>query len=511
MRIKLGNHFFDAKVGKETPVHWDTEQLINAHLLMLGASGVGKTHTLRKMIHRALAQAGPRVRFHVFDVHGDIDVPGASEVQFSESVPYGLNPLRVNPDPHFGGVRKAIQNFIRTLDAASTTPLGVKQEAVLGNVLVDVYREFEFDIGGPESWGANGAQARLVGGHTSNRIYLEVPFEEKEEAKALGARWDGPKRLWWCHTENYAGGLTRWKPAYREREYPCLRDVLEYAERVHLERFLGTDQQAIFALKVLNKTAKSYQNKLRSAASLARLSNGEFDVESREALEGARKEACAAFERYANSVQTGHELESLIKYDSPDVLKSTLNRLQNLQRTGIFKEAEAPFDPACPVWRYQLRALSQEEKKLFVLFRLQELFYEALQRGESAETVDIVVLDELAVYCTAGDADEGDGIIGTICREGRKFGLALWGAAQSPAGIPEGLMSSTATKLILGIDETYWSQAISKLRIEKNALEWIRAQSSMVVQMKTRGSLKNRWWWVNLEEGESERRHLRAV
>ena len=511
MRIKLGNHFFDAKAGKDIPVSWDTDQLINAHLLMLGASGVGKTHTLRKMIHRALAHAGPPVRFHVFDVHGDMDLPGASEVQFSESASWGLNPLRVNPDPHFGGVRKAIQNFIRTLDAASTTPLGVKQEAVLGNVLVDVYREFEFDIDDPGSWGTNGAQARLVGGHTANRIYIEVPFEEKEEAKALGARWDGAKKLWWCHTENYAGGLTRWKPAHRQREYPTLRDVLEYAERIHLERFLGTDQKAIFALKVLNRTAKAYQNKLRSAASLARLSNGEFDVESREALEGARKESCEAYERYANSVQTGHELESLIKYDSPDVLKSTLNRLQNLQRTGIFKDAAPPFDPACPVWRYQLRALSQEEKKLFVLFKLREIFYEALQRGESAETVDIVVLDELGVYCTAGDTDEGDGIIGTICREGRKFGLALWGAAQSPAGIPEGLLSSTATKMILGIDEMYWPQAISKLRVEKNALEWIRAQASMAVQMKTRGSLRNRWWWVNLEEGDAERRHLRAV
>ena len=455
------------------------------------------------MIRRTLAQAGPRVRFHVFDVHGDLDIPGASEVQFSESAPYGLNPLRVNPDPHFGGVRKAIQNFIRTLDAASATPLGVKQEAVLGNVLVDVYREFEFDIDSPDSWGANGARARLVGGHTANRIYLEVPFEEKDEAKALGARWDGTKKHWWCHTENYTGGLARWKPAYRHRDYPSLRDVLEYAERVHLERFLGTDQKAIFALKVLNKTARSYQNKLRAAASLARLSNGEFDVESREALEGARKEACEAYERYANSVQTGHELESLIKYDSPDVLKSTLNRLQNLQRTGIFKDAAPPFDPACPVWRYQLRALSQEEKKLFVLFRLQEIFYEALQRGETDGPVEIVVLDELGVYCSVREnKEEGDGIIGTICREGRKFGLALWGAAQSLNGIGEGLLSSTGTKMILGLDETHWAQAISKLRIEKNALEWIRAQASMAVQMKTHGNLKNRWWWVNLEESD---------
>ena len=35
---------------------------------------------------------------------------------------------------------------------------------------------------------------------------------------------------------------------YRQREYPSLRNVLEFAERVHLERFLDTDQRAIYAL-----------------------------------------------------------------------------------------------------------------------------------------------------------------------------------------------------------------------------------------------------------------------
>jgi len=500
MQIKLGNHFFDQKNGNESPVFWDTRQLINAHLLILGASGVGKTHTIRKMIRRALADRSSKIRFHVFDVHGDIHIHGASEVMFSESVPYGLNPLHVNPDPDFGGVRKAIQNFIRTINVSSTTPLGVKQEAVLGNLLTDVYREFDFDLEDYRTWGVNGAQVRLVGGQTANRLYIEVPFEEKDEAKALGARWDKVKGLWWCHTENYTGGLKKWPPAFRKRVYPTVRDVLEYAERIHLERFLGTDQKAVNALKNLNKVAKTYQLKLLSAARYARLNGGDFDVETRELLEGAKKEACEAYEHYAKSVQTGHELDSLIRYDSPDVLKSTLQRLQNLHRTGIFKDTPPPFDSSLPVWRYKINSLSQEEKKMFVLFTLQDIFYKAVQRGETQDVVEVVVLDELGVYCTSADTDEGDGIIGTICREGRKFGLALWGAAQTPSLLPDGLMSSTGTKMILGLDEMYWLLAMSKLRIEKNCLEWIRAQVSMAVQMKVRGSIKNRWWWVNLED-----------
>jgi len=112
-----------------------------------------------------------------------------------------------------------------------------------------------------------------------------------------------------------------------------------------------------------------------------------------------------------------------------------------------------------------------------------------------------VVLDELGVYCSSRDTEDGDGIIGTICREGRKFGLSFWGAGQSPASIPESLLSSTATKIILGLDESYWQHAISKLRIDPKCLEWVRAKATMAVQLKEHGMLKNRWWWVNLEEG----------
>ncbi len=33
---------------------------------------------------------------------------------------------------------------------------------------------------------------------TQGRIYLNVPYSEKEDAKALGARWDGDRKLWYA-------------------------------------------------------------------------------------------------------------------------------------------------------------------------------------------------------------------------------------------------------------------------------------------------------------------------
>ena len=36
-----------------------------------------------------------------------------------------------------------------------------------------------------------------AGGGTKKRIYLNVPFEEKDHVKSLGAKWDPVKKKWW--------------------------------------------------------------------------------------------------------------------------------------------------------------------------------------------------------------------------------------------------------------------------------------------------------------------------
>ncbi len=494
MLVNFGHDFFDAKNGRSTPVRMDTARLINGHMLIVGSSGVGKSFTIRRAVKDAIASSRT-VRFHVFDVHGDLIIPGASSVTFSETAPYGLNPLRVNPDPDFGGVRKCVQRFIRTINQSSSTALGVKQEAVIRNLLGDVYREFGFDPEDPRTWSLNAVQAQLVSSGADNRLYLNVPIADKERAKAFGARWDGERRLWWVHTDKYQGGITEWPPAYKERSYPTVKDVLDYAKRLHVERFLGSDQKAVQALDYLNKCARSYQRKLLDSA---RLRNQDFvDEEAELELEEARVRAVGAYTDYTNAVRTGFELDSLLKYDSGDVLKSVVDRLGGLWNTGIFKSTPAPFDPGTNVWRYNLSPLGHEEKKMLVLFLMQDIFNRAVQRGETPDVVEVIVLDELSTY-TTGDDEKGDGIIGVVAREARKFGLALWAANQSPANVPESLISSVGTKVVLGLDEMYWESAVKKLRIEGKQLAWIQPHHTMAVQLKERGALKSRWWWVQI-------------
>lgn len=494
MLITLGADYFESKGGRTVPIRLDTKKLINGHVLIVGSSGVGKSHTIRRMIGEGHASA-PSVRFHVFDVHGDLEISGASVVQFSEQASFGLNPLRVNPSPEFGGVRKCIQSFIRIINQSSSTALGVKQESVLRNLLEDVYRDFGFDASDASTWALNEYESRLVSAGADNRLYLQVPLADKEEAKAYGARWEGSLRLWWVHAHKYTGDITKWPPAYKERSYPTVADVADYAKRLHEERFLGSDQKAVRALGALNRAARAHQKRLLDSVRLR--NQNIFDEEAEATLDLARQKAIEAYTDYAKAVRTGFELESLIKYDSPDVLKSVLDRLNNLKATGIFKSNPAPFDDTRAVWRYKLNALSQEEKKMMVLFLMQDIFYKAVQRGEQSDVVEVIVLDELSTYTSSID-ENGDGIIGVVSREARKFGLALWAANQSPANVPESLTSSVGTKIVLGLDEMYWNAAIQKLRIELNLLKWIQPHHTIAAQLKERGNTKSRWWWVQL-------------
>ena len=42
------------------------------------------------------------------------------------------------------------------------------------------------------------------------RVDLQVPYAQKDEAKAMGARWDPEKRLWYVPADVNAAAFTRW-------------------------------------------------------------------------------------------------------------------------------------------------------------------------------------------------------------------------------------------------------------------------------------------------------------
>ena len=429
---------YDTK-GKANPIYWDSSKLINGHMLIMGKSGTGKTHTLRKILAEIEANnAGKPFRVHIMDVHGDIEIEGASSVKFSESTSYGFNPLMINPDPDFGGVRKKVQAFIGTINR-SGRQLGDKQKAVLRNVLLDLYAANGFFENDANSW-------------------------------------------------KIKDGVPRKTP----KKHPTMEDAVRFANAKLKAMFVGASNEAVISLDNLYKKQRKFYSRAKKMGS---------DLKQEEMLileEEIKKlgiETVELFAEHIEKVKTGHELTDLIKYDSKDVMKGVVDRLENLNSSGIFRSKLPPFDPNSNIWRYDIRALLPEEKKLFVYFLADALFQSSSQRGVSDDVIEIIVIDEAHLFSD----DEGDNPLNVIAKEARKFGLALIAASQSPTHFSEDFLTSVSTKIILGIDESFWTNTVSKMKVPIEALEWIEPHHKMIMQMNAKGSSKNPFLWVGLD------------
>ena len=51
------------------------------------------------------------------------------------------------------------------------------------------------------------------------KIYFNVPYEEKDEAKQLGAKWDKQMKSWYCYIHKNIHTLySRWTPLSLKEE-----------------------------------------------------------------------------------------------------------------------------------------------------------------------------------------------------------------------------------------------------------------------------------------------------
>lgn len=418
---------------KGLDVVWREKEMINGHILLAGGSGTGKTHNIRKIVNMMRTSARQDIRVHVFDVHDDIDIPGCSDVLFSESSDTGLNPLKIEPDRHSGGVRKAISNFIDTLNKTSRK-IGDRQEAVLRNLLEELYAANGFYADKPDTW----------------------TLESKK-------------------SNGYA------------KKFPNVDDLYRYTAFKYRQMFTGGDGEACAKLDDVNKAANAIHRTVKERVT----------KESEEALEKQKVKAIEAYSDYVNAIEVGKEMDELIKYDSKTVLKSVLDRISNLKNCGIFKNTAPDFDYSNPVWRYRIKHLGSDEKKMFVLFKLKELYDDALRRGEQDDIVEVIVIDESSKFM---DSDP-DNIISIMANEIRKFGTSLVCASQAFTHFSDDFLASVATKMILGIDELYHDKTCRQLQLKRDWLNWISPRRSALISMKrnlppNHPAAKTKWFFT---------------
>ena len=438
MRVTLGiNAYLQRTQQKRIPVVWDSQTSMNGHIMIMGGSGAGKTHTARQLLN-GMVQANKGLRVHVFDVHGDIDhLPSLSTVKFSEQTPYGYNPLTVSDCKDSGGVRRRIQSFISALNRTSGQ-LGSRQEAVLRAILTDFFAANGFYEDKPDSW-----------------------------------------RL--------ADGVTR----KFSKKHPTLTDAARFTQAKLKALYLGADSSASAALELTNRKAQALYSKLRAMGQ----HNSPDRLKSDPDLEKLKLAAIEAYTQAIQAIGTGRELDDLLRYDSREVLRSVSERLDNLNATGIFRPEPPPFDPNAAIWRYDIKSLREDEQKLLVYFRLEELFQQAVANGIQSDIQQVVFLDEAKRFFT----DEADNPINSIATEGRKFGLALLCASQSPTHFSEDFLANVATKILLRLDEMYWDGSVKKLKIDMNTLKYIVPKKTLAVQIKTSDAASARFVGVELE------------
>ncbi|WP_017461408.1 helicase HerA domain-containing protein [Dyella ginsengisoli] len=440
--IPIGIDFWESqKRNVESPIIWDELQLSNPHVGIAGTTGAGKTFWIKRFI----AAMPDDVEVDIFDIHGDIDVPGAREVLFSESTRYGFNLLSLNPDPHYGGVRRAVSDMLHALGktSSSSMKLGDQQAGVLRHLLTDTYALRGIFANSPATWARN-----------------EIT---EAEAKAYADNRD-------------------W--ASLRQAYPHLSDVVALAKRKLKALWLGVDDSSATgkaAMSAFDECSRAMWSLNQARKRMAKMRAEDGDLAALEKrLEAGKEKAIAAFSAYVTQIETGREFDDVTKYQSKDTLTSVITRLENLMDKGIFNPNPPPFGDAM-IRRYNLKPVSHstDELRMFVNFRLSAIVREMKERGESRRIRRMVVLDECKNYLD----EDPQAPINVIATEMRKFGLMIVQAGQSPAHWSQDFIKSAGTLMLLNLATVDWDPAIRKLKIEQNDLRFLRPQQTGAVRM----------------------------
>ena len=421
------------QLRKETPIIYDPTELINAHVLISGMSGTGKsTQALELMTSAVLAG----VEIDILDAHDEYEnVSNATVCMFSQATGYGYNPLELDTDPHTGGVNNQVDFFIRLIKSV-TPQFGIKQECALRNLLVDTYAANQITQENTASW-------HKMSINEATRLAL---IESGDREKL-------------------------------HQYYPTMEDLKSFAKEKVIALTIGADNKCVTAFEQLTRLRKRLETlvkKQNRAVSDEEISNLEGQISAQ------NLKCISSYTAFIKSMETGREIDDVIKYDSVDVLTSVLQRINLLSATGILSANQPPYCDS-KVRVHQIKSISNDQQILYVKLRLQDIFDRCKRKGMVAPGSPprhIVYLEEAHKYFTS----EPDDIINIIAKEARKFGLGLWCASQQPTAFPESFLTNVGATILLGIHTSYWKRASSMFRISEDALKVIKAKEVMAVK-----------------------------
>lgn len=435
--VLMGTEMNSSAGGKRGLIHWRPNATINAHGLIIGASGVGKTHRLKATAAALAYDYGARVI--IIDPHGDIITDGEQRAHFNETSDYGLNPLKVNPDPVSGGVNRSVRGFISMINRSSHK-LGARQEAAMRRLVEDIYSKNGFDADDPSTW--NPMTNPNVRGRSKS-----------------------------------------------QQVYPNVSDLKRYTLFKYKQLMTGAGGPAFKALTDLNRTMKTLNKQvLREHGDVPeRRAHEHISEQDSDKLSKLKLKAVESFQEYVTAAKTGDEINELLRYTDIKTIESLVDRIDHLDKSGIFKDAPPIFSGQTGVHVYDIHALGRDEQKMFVDVLLEDLWNEQKSRGPVSAPNTFIIMDEASIFVDKSS----DHIINILVREARKFGLGIIFASQSIKHFSEDVLANVGLKLILGVDQLFVAEMARLLRVDARRIEAIRPRQSALIQTKVIGDQKS--------------------
>jgi predicted GIY-YIG superfamily endonuclease/energy-coupling factor transporter ATP-binding protein EcfA2 len=158
--------------------YWNPETLPNGHIVAIGASGSGKTQTL-KAIAFSLHQTYPDMQVILLDFHGDQEIIGETCYPIHMASPHGINPLVVNLDPEGGGSNLQAIQIAGILK--KSLRLGPNQEGMLIEVIKTCYLKRGIVQEQQETWSLEPPNFDDIEEELNRRVATAFQDEEKKE------------------------------------------------------------------------------------------------------------------------------------------------------------------------------------------------------------------------------------------------------------------------------------------------------------------------------------------
>ena len=413
--------------------YWNPEALPNGHIVAIGASGSGKTQTL-KAIAFSLHQTYPEMQIILLDFHGDQEIIGETCYPIHMASPHGINPLVVNLDPEGGGSNLQAIQMAGILK--KSLRLGPNQEGMLIEIIKTCYLKRGIVQEQQETWSFEPPNFDDIEEELNRRVATAFQDEEKKELA----------------------------------ESICVRDLPVGKPNASGIYFIFHQNQLVYI-----GAARDIQKRIDGHHHIRYLLKDHYPGETVEI-------------RYYEHLSDWQELikleNYLIQIHKPPLNQTTLRteckesqklklKLAATFQYGVFSRPQPEFNEK--LVRIDLSKLPTELRAIAAESLAWQLMNKHRLQGEIQGRLPrtFLFIDEAKEM----PKKEGSACDFIIC-DGRKYGLALVTASQSERHLSHEVIGNSATKIVLPVDASECSKVAKKFRFAEKkvaALEPLNA------------------------------------